>query len=191
MDRDALSPQALPKPLAIYALESYLLDTVSGRFQDEGSLGAFDLFCIVIWKANRAKSHVARRLKLKFGDDLEVASRAFTKGIAQARSPGERLSFVTDTVGFRLPMASAVLTILFPEEFTVYDTRVCERLGDYGWLANRSGDALLEGYRDFVAAVRSAVPAGLSLRDCDRWLWGESFAASLQRDIAYGFVQGS
>jgi hypothetical protein len=30
--------------------------------------------------------------------------------------------------GLRLPMASAILTVLFPEEFTVYDQRVCGSL---------------------------------------------------------------
>jgi hypothetical protein len=27
-------------------------------------------------------------------------------------------------------------------------------------------------YQRFIDAVRAAAPSGLSLRDCDRWLWG-------------------
>jgi hypothetical protein len=45
-----------------YDLETYLFETVSPRFAEEHSLTAFDFFCIVIWKANRAKSKIARRL---------------------------------------------------------------------------------------------------------------------------------
>jgi hypothetical protein len=30
--------------------------------------------------------------------------------------------------GLRLPMASAILTILYPEDFTVSDVRVCQML---------------------------------------------------------------
>jgi hypothetical protein len=42
--------------------ESYLFEDVHRRFQEDGSIGAFDFFAIVIWKANRAKSKVAQRL---------------------------------------------------------------------------------------------------------------------------------
>ena len=45
-----------------YDLESYLFEDVRQQFQSEGSLSAFDFFSIVIWKANRAKSKIAKRL---------------------------------------------------------------------------------------------------------------------------------
>ena len=45
-----------------YHQERYLFDVVSPRFQREHELSAFDFFCIVIWKANRAKSKIAKRL---------------------------------------------------------------------------------------------------------------------------------
>lgn len=51
-----------PPYLDYYYLEQYLFDVVSARFQTVGTLSAFDFFCIVIWKANRAKSKVAKRL---------------------------------------------------------------------------------------------------------------------------------
>jgi len=41
-------------PVRYYDLERYLLDDVRTRYASEGSLGAFDFFSIVIWKANRA-----------------------------------------------------------------------------------------------------------------------------------------
>ena len=48
--------------LAYYDLEAYLFGTVGPRFLNDGRLNAFDFFSIVIWKANRAKSKIARRL---------------------------------------------------------------------------------------------------------------------------------
>ena len=45
-----------------YHLESYLFDEVRPRFLEQGYLTAFDFFCIVIWKANRSKSNIARML---------------------------------------------------------------------------------------------------------------------------------
>lgn len=46
---------------AFYHLESYLFNTVRIRFLENGFLDAFDFFCIVIWKANRSKSKIARK----------------------------------------------------------------------------------------------------------------------------------
>ena len=37
----------------------------------------------------------------------------------------------------RLPMASAILTVLYPEDFTVYDVRVCNTLGGFHSIADR------------------------------------------------------
>ena len=69
--------------------------------------------------------------------------------------------------------ASAILTVLYPDLFTVCDVRVrntlgdCQRLGSIKW----SGQAWDE-YQRFKNAMRGAAPRGLSLRDCDCWLWG-------------------
>ena len=41
--------------LKYYNLERYLFEEVTKKFKEEGQLGAFDFFCIVMWKANRAK----------------------------------------------------------------------------------------------------------------------------------------
>ena len=45
--------------LEYYNLNDYLFGTVNKRFHENGSIGSFDFFCIVIWKANRAKSKIA------------------------------------------------------------------------------------------------------------------------------------
>jgi hypothetical protein len=90
--------------------------------------------------------------------------------------------------GFLLPMASAILTVLYPHDFTLYDIRVCGALGDFQLVQNRTHyDDLWDGYSKYVAAVKSAGPAALSLRDKDRWLWGKSFHEQLQQDIEQKF----
>src|SRR5205823_4324908 len=103
---------------AYYDLEGYLFETVSVRFADHGTLSAFDFFCIVIWKANRAKSRVARRL-LAHGPyhDLDSAVSALLAEISTAATAKDRLCVLIQGWGLLLPMASAILTVLFPEEF--------------------------------------------------------------------------
>lgn len=173
----------------LYHLENYLFGEVTKRFQKDGTLSAFDFFCIIIWKANRAKSKVARRLMTKGHSDLGAAVKAMLRGVSSAPDNQGRLRVMIEEWGFRLPMASAILTILYPEVFTVYDVRVCEALGSKfknAQYKTKFADQWSQ-YSEYVEAVRKAVPGRLSLRDKDRYLWGKSFADQLDRDIKDGF----
>ena len=174
----------------LYWLENYLFSQVSPRFAATKTLSAFDFFCIVVWKANRAKSKVARRLLEAGFPDLSSAVAALAHDIGEAPDPKERLRVLLGRWGFRLPMASAILTVLYPDEFTVFDVRVCESLGDDGSLSHRVNfESVWSGYAAFIDRVRNAAPQCLSLRDQDRWLWGKSFAEQLSADITAGFAK--
>jgi len=174
--------------LQYYDLESYLFGAVRSRFAEQGCLSAFDFFCIVIWKANRAKSRIAKRLLSRGYQDLDTAARALTTDLARCRSARDRLECLIRRWGFLLPMASAILTVLHPDEFTVYDVRVCDQLGRFHNLASVTDfDRLWLGYTDFRRGVEQSAPGHLSLRDKDRYLWGKSFHEQLSEDIEQGF----
>lgn len=167
-----------------YDMEDYLFSTVRSRFLSEGYLNAFDFFCIIIWKANRAKTKIAKRLKKKGYNNLDEAVRALTTELALQKSDKERLRCLIQYWGFLLPMASAILTVLYPEEFTIYDVRVCDSLGDCHRLSNVTDfEKLWKGYIDFKNKVSLAVDDELSLRDKDRYLWGKSFYEQLSNDV--------
>src|SRR5580698_4356212 len=92
-------------------LEGYLLGQVRTNFQQFSFLSASEFFCIVIWKANRAKSKIARKL-LRESDcgSLDEAVRKLTEDIAQAGSAEARMRVLVEEWKFWLPMASAILT---------------------------------------------------------------------------------
>jgi hypothetical protein len=176
--------------LQYYDLESYLFDVVNPRFVQQGYLSAFDFFCIVVWKANRAKSKVAKRLLSRGHKDLDMAIRELTTSIAQQIDSKNRLRYlwVNQEWGFRLPMASAILTVLYPDEFTVYDVRVRGILNDNLDLESITNfDNLWAGYQRYKAKVEEVAPKSLSLRDKDRYLWGKSFHGQLTTDIQRRF----
>jgi hypothetical protein len=176
--------------LQYYDLEGYLFKVVSSRYSQNKALAAFDFFCIVIWKANRAKSKVAERL-LSHGKghpNLEAAVDSLLTVISEAKDQRARLYVLIEGWGFRLPMASAILTVLYPEDFTVYDIRVCDVLHDFKDAQYKTNFAALwERYSAYVIVVKGAVPECSSLRDKDRFLWGKSFASQLQTDIQSSF----
>ena len=171
-----------------YDLENYLFEEVSRRFSEHGYLEVFDFFCIVIWKANRAKSKIAKRLLSKRHSDLNSAVIALTKSLAKAENRKGRMKILFEDWGFLLPMASAILTVLYPMSFTIYDVRVCDVLKRFHNLPNKTNfDSLWNGYEKFIAAVNEAGPSEYSLRDKDRWSWGKSFSQQLEQDIAEKF----
>lgn len=176
--------------LRYYDLESYLFDDVGPAYRVSGVLTAFDFFSIVIWKSNRAKSKVARRLLAKApSDDLHSAVRELSRALFYADTDEERLRILMVDWKLRLPMATAVLTVLWPSAFTVYDVRACDELGAYHQLANLTAfNGIWTGYQEFRAAIREAGPDGLSLRDKDRFLWARSSANQLRNYIATAFT---
>jgi len=184
-----------PDYTQFYDLEGYLFGEVSQRFQHDKQLSAFDFFCIVIWKANRAKSRISAKLLNRGHASLDTAVRELTRGIAERPVPRDKLRYVMEEWSFRLPMASALLTVLYPEEFTVYDVRVCEAVGpEFKRLAERRGsDDLWQDYEKFRQRVMESEPTGLTLRDKDRYLWGKSFHDQLQSDVkrCFGVVEGA
>jgi hypothetical protein len=180
-----------------YFLERYLEETVRHRFQQNGFLLAFDFFCIVIWKANRAKSKIAAKLLDKDNpksNDLDHAAKTLTKGIAEAPLPRERMRILMEEWKFGLPMASAILTVLYPDKFTIYDVRVAQSIdeqrddnqGKFKQLINlTSFKSIWEGYQKFTKEVQGYVAEGVklrSLREQDRYLWGKSFHDQLVDD---------
>ncbi len=175
--------------LRYYDLERYLLEDVHHHFHRDGFLSAFDFFAIVIWKANRAKTLIARRLLSKCpGENIDSAVSNLSSSLFQADNPRERLRLLIEDWGFHLPMASAILTILWPDYFTVYDIRACEQLGGFHKLAHCTKfDKIWSNYKLFRDAVGAAGPEGISLRDKDRYLWGRSSASQLQQEIARCF----
>ena len=121
------------------------------------------------------------------GLPLQEAVRTLTQELHEAPDDPSRFT-VLHKWGLRLPMASAVLTILWPENFSVYDVRVCDELGDFKHIQDRTKvTSLWEGYCAYMQAVKVQAPAHLSLRDKDRFLWGKSVLEQLQSDVALEF----
>lgn len=178
--------------LRYYHLERYLLEDVHRRFHEDGSIGAFDFFSIVVWKANRAKSKVAKVLLERDPErrtTLDPIAHDLTKALHLAPDSRTKLQLLLLQWGLRLPMASAILAVFWPDDFSVYDVRVCDELAQFHRIADlASFTAIWEGYSEYVEAVRNMEPRHLGLRDKDRYLWAKSRADQLDRDLVRAFA---
>ena len=173
------------------------------RFEQNEFLPAFDFFCIVIWKANRAKSSIAEKLcnKTSQFDHLDQAVKSLTQQIAKASSKQEKMKVLVEEWKFGLPMASAILTVLYPDDFTVYDVRVAQLLDkdrkrgcEFSKLIDLTAfETVWEGYRKFMEEVKNFAPQGVqlrSLREKDQYLWGKSFHDQLVKNTRDKFRKG-
>lgn len=181
--------------LKLYDLERYLFDDVRTSFERNKKLSAFDFFCIIIWKANRAKSIIARKLlkhRRNTTNNLNSIVEELTSAIARAADDKERMRILVNDWAFSLPMASAILTVLYPESYTVYDVRVCNELQQHHKVQNKTRfNDLWDGYQKYIADVRGQESTVTSLRDKDRVLWAKSFAKQLNDNIATLFTKDS
>jgi hypothetical protein len=176
--------------LKLYDLENYIFTDARANFFGNGFLEAFDFFCIVIWKANRAKSNVSNKL-LNYNPDLDQSVKNLTGRIFQAKEDREKLRILIKDFEFRLPMASAILSVLYPETFTIYDIRVCETFPDYKNIQSLNFEKLWNNYSDYILSVKNYGDGNLSLRDTDRFLWGKSFSDQLKSDITKKFKKNN
>lgn len=170
--------------LGFYDSEGYLLNKVGVTFRETGRLEPIDFMTMLIWKAERAKNYHKKRMaelgKCTFAEAVEqIAS-----GIHESATPKERLKYLMEKWWFQLPTATAILTLLYPEDFTVFDWRVCKEVGvNYpSWSSKSFSDALWEYYISFKKAVEETGPQLLSLRDKDRFFIGRSNRRTISED---------
>jgi hypothetical protein len=170
-------------PIAYYSPENHLFPALAEKFARTGTLNPEELYLILDWKASRARTRHRSRL-VKIAGSFEAATQRIASDLHTATGPEQQMEALIIKWVFRLPTASAILAVLYPDTFTVYDARVCEvlsgfhTLGDMNW----SHEAWQE-YERFVEAVRATAPSALTLRDCDRWLWGRSKQQALRSEL--------
>ncbi len=170
-------------PIAYYSPEACLFPALAQGYADMGTIDPMAFYLVLDWKAPRARTLHRKRL-ITIAGSFTAAVNLIAADLHSAVSPEKQLGLLLNKWGFRLPTASAILAVLCPETFTVYDIRVCDALGAFHKLGSTkwSSEAWQE-YERFVIAVQAAAPKGLSLRDCDRWLWGQNKRKTLHKEL--------
>jgi hypothetical protein len=154
-------------PAAIPSLAKAYIDAreekafSAGRRIAFGSRGRDDLSAIIEWKTRgRGRSRLSKNSDDEIADALDLALQAKTERAA--------ISVLLGLVGVDIPVASAVLTAIQPERFTVIDFRALFSLGI------NAGTYTIGFYLEYLTACRSIAAARVSLRTLDRALWQHS-----------------
>jgi hypothetical protein len=123
-------------PLSYYNPETSIFPQIQTSFAETGELDPTAFYVILDWKSSRARTRHLLRLA-KLGRSFDAAVKDIAAALAaNAGHPERQLELLLTDWGFRLPTATAILTVLYPDTFTVYDVRVCNALGAFHHLAN-------------------------------------------------------
>lgn len=144
---------------------------VAGAFKKRRYLTPEEFLAIVIWKRNASKTKVIRGVRSS-GRTI----KSLTEEIYRTPNHEEKMKILTGIKGLGIAIASAILTVLYPEEFTVIDYRVMNSLRALGIPVLGNPISKIESYFSYLdSCKKEAKKLGLSLRDFDRALWGKDF----------------
>lgn len=162
---------SLEKYLKYYFLENYLFSEVAKDFQKRGYLTPEEFFAIVIWKSNRAKTNIKRGV-----EKSKKTIRSITSEVFQVKTPEQKITALTSIPSIGIPMASAILTVCYPDDFTVADYRACAALKNFGEEIIGNPTAKISTYFEYLEKCKKlARKYNFSLRDFDRILWAKDF----------------
>lgn len=172
----AVDPAEFTRLARLADLESYLLEEVSPRFATNQTLGPYDFYAIVIWKSNRSKTKIKQGLAA-----AGLSVEALMSEVSQANGPVAKVEALLRVHGIGLPIASAILAICYPKEFTVFDYRAWKSLQELGvhGLPVKPPHNAPTYLRYFQVCQELAQRLNLSLRDVDRALWARSWEKDL------------
>ena len=167
-----------------YDLEDYLFGEVRKNFQKRGHLLPEEFFCIVIWKRNASKTKIKRGI-----EEINKTVQAITSEIYKSKDREQRLKILISISNMGIAIASAILTVLYPDDFTVYDYLVLgeinrekrKKMKDFSYSKNAISE-----YFNFLNEIKKfAESRNLTLRDADKELWGKSFYNDLRLLVSH------
>ncbi|HYM13415.1 MAG TPA: hypothetical protein VEU62_21935 [Bryobacterales bacterium] len=154
------APAQIKQLAARYVYEDDTEAMQAGKRIVAGDYSRANIEAIFRWKTGgRGISRLRRNSDVEIRDALRLAVNAETERAA--------LSVLCGLSGVEIPVASAILTAIDPERYTIIDFRALEALGVF-----KSTWHTVDSYLAYLAACRDlARQNSVSLRDLDRALW--------------------
>ena len=151
-----------------YSLENYLFNEVSKNFSEKHYLTSEEFFAIIIWKRNASKTKIRDSVKKH-----KISIHDLTLNIYKEKTQNGKLNVLISIPNIGISIASAILTVCYPNDFTVVDYRVINSLNKLGLITRQDSVTKLDSYFDYLEKCKSLKDKhNVSLRDIDKILWG-------------------
>ena len=149
------------KYVMLYSLEDYLFSVVGPQIKKRGYINFDDFYKIAMWKSARQKPNY-----LQNKNNIESIS----KDAFLIKGELEKMDKLCSLKGVGIPTASAILTIVYPENYAVIDVRCIEMLQELGYSIKKTitpNNWLI--YLDIVRKI--AKENNITSRDVDKALF--------------------
>jgi len=149
-------------------LENYLFGDVSNDFNKNHYLTNEEFFTIIIWKSNRSKTRVLNGIKKS-----EKTIKEITEEVYKEKELKNKVEILKKIDGIGIPIASAILAVCYPNDFTITDYRATNSLEILGEKITKNPALSSSSYLDYVNICKKLKDRyNCSLREFDRILWG-------------------
>jgi thermostable 8-oxoguanine DNA glycosylase len=158
-----------------YHIDKYLFGRVSQRFQRKRTLSAKDFYAIITWKANRQLNILAEDIAQMYQTPSNVM-----RAVAACDTHVERMQLLDAIDGMGVPIASAILTVCYPDDLTVLDDRAWKTLLALERVEGpmpADANAYFQHYLPVCVALANEL--GCTLRQLDEAMWGRSKSRGL------------
>lgn len=155
-----------------YLLEDYLFREISLSFKNKNYLTEEEFFAIIIWKSNRSKTKVLNGIK-KNGKTI----KEITESLSKETDIKNKVKILTNIKGIGIPIASAILSVCYPNDFTIADYRVAETLAVITNKIIKNPSLSIDNFIEYINLCQTIkTKEGISsLRETDQSLWGYDF----------------
>ena len=155
-------------------LEEHIFDTIGPAVRKAGAYTAPQFVTVGYWKSRRQLANYRKNETRECGVG-RITAKALAADLPNTAKPG----VLCELAGVRIPVASALLTVWHPDEFTIIDTRALKALACLGEVIdgvgfNEHGQRWWEEHYDMYLRACQAIVERVkpfSLRDVDRALW--------------------
>ena len=163
-----------------YDLDDYLFRCVTAKFAKQNTLNAFDFYAIVTWKSNRSISKVKNGLVT-----AKLTPPTLMAKVSACASDRDRMVELDKVTGIGVPIASAILTVCYPNRFTILDYRAWEALFHFKMVMSQTMPNDIAGYFSIYLPVcrAMAIKQNMTLRELDKAMWGLSKRKSIMQWI--------
>lgn len=120
--------------------QSLYFDNISKVLLNRKYLRYPEFYSICMWKTHRQKPNYLNNSV----EDIEAITK---KVIIDSLSLEESIKALRKLEGVEVPVASAILTMIFPKKYCVFDFRVWEA---FLWLIKIINSSILESYEDYA-----------------------------------------
>lgn len=172
MLRLQFAPSLIPRLATEYRVEEDADALAAGRAIVAGDFSRKHLATIFEWKTRgRGRTRLLANSRKEVTDALRLACAAKTERAA--------IAVLTGLSGVSVPVASAILTAIYPRRYTIIDFRALEALG----CKEPFPAATVAFYLLYLVRCRElAAKHGVGLRELDRalWQWSKTMGPSVK-----------